>query len=600
MQYYELTRILLPPPEYFPWKDLFVRNHTRHLLLDNQYVEVNVHEFNTWMNLFAASKYYKYCDLGELYLKLNIKGGYHLQIIGSNRNHAFGRFDTILVDRYIEEEYIEVHIPGAKQYEGVYFTFIENKNKPVEFRSVSWVTDKAPVRNTRLAIVACTFKRETYITKTIATFEDFIERNDFLKDRIKLFVVDNGKTLDVSRSNKTTQIYHNINAGGAGGFTRGLMEVCSLNDDSEKGSPYTRVLFMDDDVDVLPESIFRTLAIADFLKEEYKDAFINGSMMNTRFKDLCFETLAILNYFFSRGYKPCNLSMYDYHHILDINDIPNFVFEKEKCYSAWWYQCFHLDIIKKSGLPLPLFFQGDDIEWGMRNQGKHHISMNGICVWHDPFEWRVSSVAWDYYRFRNQFFLNMMYLSNFKNKIEKYFKDRFYYNLETYNYTTVEIVLRAMDDILKGSAVFYENPELQFQEVKNIGKQIQYFDADEPDIERAKHYFPKAGKKRRIIYKLTHLGKYCPSCILRKNSVALEWYPPIDNFSLQKEVRVFNLLTKKFCVRKFDRKAMFHYEKQFYLKLEKIKASYDLIRDDIINSHKVFTTVKFWKKYLSI
>lgn len=35
-----------------------------------------------------------------------------------------------------------------------------------------------------------------------------------------------------------------MNAGGAGGFTRGLIEVMKLN------AGYTRVLFMDDDVEI--------------------------------------------------------------------------------------------------------------------------------------------------------------------------------------------------------------------------------------------------------------------------------------------------------------------------------------------------------------
>jgi len=596
-----LQHIVLPSLEWRRWTNIFVRTDAVHWVVTNgKYQKVRLYEFNTWMNLFAASKWYRYCDLGELYLSLSVKGKYHLQVIGSNHNYAFGVQDTILVDEDIAEEEVGICVPDAAAYESIYFIIFEDAENPVEIVSAAWATDKAPMRKNRLAIVSCTFRREKYITKTISVFEDWIKHNPELKDRVKLFVVDNGKTLDAAAiSNDTTTIIPNINAGGAGGFTRGLMEVCYLNKGAEKEMPFTRVLFMDDDVEVLPEAFYRTLVLTDYLKEEWKESFINGAMMNIRHKNMFFENIALQNRLWVIGYFQ-NIDINIYADILKINRIPDTIFSNAgvKTDSAWWFHCFDIETAK-NGLPVPCFIRGDDVEWSWRNFGKHHISINGICVWHEPFEWRVTPVADYYYTHRNMFFNNVLYTQEFKTVFEKYFTDLFNYLLQTYNYNSIEIFLCAMDDILKGSAVFEEDPEVQFKKLSDIPKKIVYYDAAPEELEEAKNFFPSPGLKRKILDKLTWGGLLCPDFLL-KTSIALEWWPPIDNFYLRKEVKVYNLVTKKYCIRRFDRKAHLRYTKEFHKRLGTIKARYDELRTDFTEAHKKLTSLAFWEKYLGI
>ena len=42
----------------------------------------------------------------------------------------------------------------------------------------------------------------------------------------------------------------------------------------------------------------------------------------------------------------------------------------------------------------------DDVEYGVRNI-KHLVLMNGICVWHEPFEHKYAS-SLEYYNVRNR------------------------------------------------------------------------------------------------------------------------------------------------------------------------------------------------------
>lgn len=599
---FEISRILLPSAE---WKDhtaLFVRYHNDcRVVLDGKYSNARLYEFNTYMNMFAAQKYYKYCDLGELYLKLHVRGAYHVQIIGSKRDHVHERIDTILVDTDVTSEKTEIIIPGAKDYEGVYFVIFEDEKNPVDIISAAWATDKAPVRKNRLAIVTCTFKREHYINKTIAVYEGFVNNNPELRERLKLFVVDNGKTLPLEKSNETTLIFHNKNAGGAGGFTRGLMEVCRLNDGPEKENPYTRVLFMDDDVEIIPETFYRTVVLSDYLKEDWKDSFVNGAMLFIERKNTYFESLPKQNGLWVKDDRK-NLDVFNYDLVLmsNLRSDHEFANKDKKVDGAWWYCCFPIKNTTKNSLPLPVFFRGDDVEWSWREHGKHFISINGICVWHADFRWRVSLAAAVYYRPRNMFMINSIYTENFKHCFERYFESYFIRRLKTYDYIAIQLLLLAMDDILKGSNVFREDPEEHLKSVSQITKSIEWVDAGEDELEQAKHYFPGAGFKRKVVSKLTKWGRYCPDFLFSRSSIALEWYPPVDNFRLRREVKVYNLANKKYCIRRFDRKQCAFYEKEFYRRLRKMKERYEELKNDYKEAYKEFTSFAFWEKYLEL
>ncbi len=58
----------------------------------------------------------------------------------------------------------------------------------------------------------------------------------------------------------------------------------------------------------------------------------------------------------------------------------------------------------KQLLSLPLLFQWDDIDYGLRNKAPL-IIMNGICVWHDALESKISAM-YTYYSTRNALIVN--------------------------------------------------------------------------------------------------------------------------------------------------------------------------------------------------
>lgn len=590
----EIIRVVMPPADFIDNTELFVNKEDNECYINGKLANVNEYKFNTWMNLFAAKKYYYYCDLGNVYLDLKIKGQYKLQITGSNRNFAFDRIDNVILSQDCDGDTC-VQIPYPEKYEGIYFTIIEDKANPIEFYKASYCSDREVNRDNKLAIVTCTFKREDYINKNIRLFERFIEQNPELNDKIKLIVVDNGKTLDVNRSNDRVKIIPNMNAGGAGGFTRGLMDVM------EQNVGFTRVLFMDDDVEIFPESFYRTLILSNYLKEEFKDSFINGAMLDLYDKSKFFENLAIQDKLWVRAFHIAqNLN---FNNILKINNIPTSVFENEyeKVDTAWWFHCFDVSCVQKKGLPSPVFFRGDDVEWSWRNYGEHHISMNGICVWHAPFAFRVSKVADYYYLPRNMFYINSIFTKNFKYTYSQYYIEKFNYLLKSYDYTSLDLLLKSMEDILKGSNIFRENPEEQFKNVNKIAKQVEYRTATNEEIETAQNGYFKSKKWRKKLVKYIDKGFIkIPKFLFKKHAIVSEWYPPVEAFALVREVAVVNLFTNKTTIRRYDRKKTLYYKKEFYKLLKQIDSNYDKLHTDYINAHKEFSTFEFWEKYLEL
>ncbi len=579
---YSLAHIALAEEKQAEFVDLFVRKEGR------KYV------YNTWMNVFAAKKYYNYAQLGELYLRIQAEGAYVLEVIGNRRNDLVLQ-DEVLVSKKVKDATI-VHVPSARDYDGVYFTIRSLDSSPVNVYGGEWCTDVPPVRENKMAIVSCTFKREEYIMKNVSIFERFIEETPELKNRIKLWVIDNGRTIPESIKSENVELFYNKNAGGAGGFTRGVLEVQKANEG------FTRILFMDDDVEFFAESFYRTLKLTDYLKEEYRQAFVNGAMLDLQQKNMFIENLALQDELWVRAYHDsCCLS---YANILKVNDIPDAVFHNPhvKTDSAWWYSCFDLSLIEQKGLPLPVFFRGDDLEWGWRNFGNTHISLNGICVWHSSFVFRVSKMADYYFLPRNMFMINAIYTENFKKVWKMYFEKKKKYLLATYDYTSLEMLTQALVDILKGDAVYREDPELQLKRIAGINCMSDWRDCAS-EQEKQSYLHPRKHKVkswRKFLYKITGRGIYCPKIFMKKRSVVLDWYPAASAFIMTREVKVYNPLSGRYELRKFDASKQRKYQSEINSLLAKIEERYDELESIFKQAHKEFSSEQFWKDYLSL
>lgn len=593
---FTLSRIVFPDSDFEKDKELFFRYE--------KFGEPVVckYRFDTWMNLFAARKWYSYCALGKLYLKVSACGKAKIELYGHNLDGAHSSDDSLLFshdyDFGSERSEYEICVEDAEKYDGISFCFIHDKDADTKFIGASWCTDTPPLRNHRLAIATCTFKREEYIKKTIRKFSDFMDNNIELSEKIHLYVIDNGKTLPLELSNFYVDIVPNLNAGGAGGFCRGLMFAYDNN--------YSRCLFMDDDVEIFPESFFRTLVLSEYFKEEYKDAFISSPMMSIYDKSMCVENLTVQSGLWLKGYYH-DMAVTDLYNVLKVIDIDKSLFDKVYTSSAWWYACFSTSLTKDE-YPLPVFFRGDDAEWSWRFRGQHHVSMNGICIWHAPFGWRVEKVADYYYLPRNMFWINSIYTKDFKLNYRSLFDRTFNYLIQTYNYCCVELFLQAVRDILKGGRIYHEDPEVQYKRIRAFANEkSDAFHCDEAmELEKAKDKIaPKRGTlKYKILnklYRITRNGMLLPKIFfLRADGIAPEWVPPVSCFIFRKHVKVYNIVTKTCEIRVFDRKKIKEYQKEYKVLMKKLTYNYDSLHKELSATFAAMTKRDFWNRYLEL
>lgn len=107
----------------------------------------------------------------------------------------------------------------------------------------------------RPAVVICTCRREKEVISNL----ERISRMD-LEERPGIFLIDNGNTLTEEMVPDWVHLVPNRNCGGAGGFTRGMIEAL-------KDPGFTHVILMDDDIVLNPEVLTKTMLFLSSVKK---------------------------------------------------------------------------------------------------------------------------------------------------------------------------------------------------------------------------------------------------------------------------------------------------------------------------------------------
>ncbi len=400
--------------------------------------------FDTYFNGLSIEKWVKYTNIDSVSLRLKISGKFRVFLINKEKVNVI--VSEKIVAEYILEsvepqEFTVPYIDGSSK--GMYTFVLEALKKDSTFYGGAYVSDidKDKIKYTKIGIGICTFKREAFIEKNIKILNEAILENECspLHGHLEVFIADNGKSLDMERlKSDKIHIYPNRNLGGAGGFTRDIIEMSRNNDKYH----ITHTLLMDDDIVIEPEALVKTYMLLSLIKDEYKDAFIGGAMLRLDQQYRQVESGASWN-----GGNLNSLKSG-----LDLRFCEGCLYNETEEYTefnAWWYCCFPIDIVRNDNLPLPIFIRGDDLEYGLRNM-KKLILMNGICVWHEPFENKYSSFL-EYYIMRNQLIDNSFHGEWYgKKQLKKTMFKHCIQEIMFYRYKNVDLYLQGIKDFLKG------------------------------------------------------------------------------------------------------------------------------------------------------
>lgn len=458
--------------------------------------------FDTYFNGFSIDKWKKYTCLDHLFLCLNLQGRIKVTLVSRYLLHE-NTIEKILSETIVEAgsrqnisfDYDIGHAKGMLAFE------LEALSEEGTLYGGAYCSEiaKEKLRNVKIGLGICTFRREDYIEKNLRILKkEIMENKDCaLYGHLEVFISDNGKSLDAKGlQSEDVHIYPNLNLGGTGGFTRCLIE---MKRDAKK-SGITHALLMDDDVVIEPQALEKTYVLLALMKEEYLDAFIGGAMLRLDQQFIQHENGAV--------WHPDTGLVSPLKNGLDLRRCSNCLYneiEEYANYNAWWYCCFPLSIASDDNLPFPFFIKVDDVEYSVRNR-KHLILMNGICVWHEPFENKYSSNL-EYYVVRNRLIICAYHGCGYN--LRRVLRQMLAFCLREityYRYKNVDLYLRGVKDFLKGPRwLMHQDGEALNLELIRTGYQAQELDTldmgfNYPAYEASREdYGQGSSRKKRIL-----------------------------------------------------------------------------------------------------
>lgn len=595
-----LYSILYPNIEVLNYPKLYFKGNGYIINREEKQIYINAGCYvstDTYYNSLSVEKWHYYTTLNDLILRLKCKGRFEVRIMNS-----YLAFDDV-VSKSLEshsynsngEDFIYIDLNKYRNLEGILYFQIIALSDTVFYSGEYFTHQQVAIPN--LSIVICTYKRESYVGKFIRNLQNYE-----YKKYLEVFIIDNGNTLTNLKNEDNVHILSNRNYGGAGGFSRGMIEVKKYNKNPKFTKHLDYIILMDDDIYIDFHVFDRLFSFLAFRKQEYSNYFFAGTMCSLDDKKIQYERYGKWS---GNGFKQMS---------------PNYNLESLKCIlknekveylelatSGWWFCCYSTDMLTPNNFAFPCFFRGDDVEYTIRN-GSNIITLNGVNVWHEPFYKKYSITAEDYYLLRNTLVLNTLYLSwiNAKDNIKYLFK-RFSKSIIKYDYNSAELIIKALVDYSCGPKFFINtNPEKLNQEISKYNHKLvemnelatEFVSDDLVNIIVNEN---DRNKIFKVIRFMTFNGNLIPTFLCREWSISFVGYGArAINFYRAKRVLNYDPYARKgyYTQRSFMRAAkltvkFLKHALVYVYHFEKIKKDYQC------NFH-ILQTETFWEKYLGL
>ena len=475
---------------------------------------------NTYFNSFYENFYAKYTNLDSLSYRLRLEGDFQISVY---REFSGQESRELIVSEKLENcqatGFVKIELTSLVQSNNqgrIYFELLCESEKGT-FHEGLIATEQKQIQPVSLAIISCTYKKETYIKNTVNN----IVRDELLKTKEwKVFVVDNGKTLSKEDfKDPRVQLISNRNMGGSGGFTRGLVEALQSEN-------YSHFLFMDDDIELDSESIYRLFALYEYARSDFA---IAGSMLDLYEKQVLYEAGTRYGEANKNSIELKPFSIVRVKHNLKLENptsLNSLLLDEEINFGSFYFFAFSKEVVKSVGLPLPLFIKGDDLEFGLRIKkaldGKL-VAFPSIAVWHEPFHTKFP--IWDkYYYVRNSLITQAIHgVLGYINAVSHISKDLILYLL-LFEYNYAEMLVKAFEDYVKGPSILKDrDPELLHKEILALSKsfETQSIKQNYCPPKQVKLVKSQAGIGDKLISLLTLNGHLLPNFITNDGEVFL-------------------------------------------------------------------------------
>jgi galactofuranosylgalactofuranosylrhamnosyl-N-acetylglucosaminyl-diphospho-decaprenol beta-1,5/1,6-galactofuranosyltransferase len=406
--------------------------------------------FDTYFGAFFEQAWRGPTDLRSLVVDIEARGGFALRVI---RRSAAGE-ETLLHEvrhrRFDGRLSIPLRAPLLPAGGGRLFAEL-TATRDCVVEALEWRTPDTPHDSeVGLVPVFCTFGREEQLA---AVLRSFAAEPDCWQGLPAIVVVNQGRpglaehpafTALPRRFAARLRIVEQGNFGGAGGFTRGMLEARTV-----PGA--THILLMDDDVAAEPEAVRRTVAFFTIARPRQ---VLGGHMLDMLRPTHLYEAGAQVDHG-RLALRPLKLGL----KLAERRTLDALIRPEPMHYNGWWYFALPIPLLEEAGLPLPCFIRGDDVEYGLRlhGLGAPIVTMPGVAIWHEPFYVKLN--GWQlYYEVRNMLAAAAVHMPTPPRRLAVLLLKQFLLHLLTYRYYGAALVLRAVEDYLQGPAVLEGHP----------------------------------------------------------------------------------------------------------------------------------------------
>ena len=457
----------------------------------------NVVTTESFYNAFPLSKWVEYCDLQDLKFFLRGKGSVSFTVFLKQHNGVTIIMCSGILTLQDSEEV--VHIPFDKKHSEGFIILKLTAIRPTVITGGGFATEQQPINHVRLGVVVTHFNQLQAIKRTIEHFHSYQHQ---LSHKVTLVIVDNSKNIPPTLATEGVIILPNLNYGGSGGYARGKLYL--------EEHHFTHCVFMDDDVDVDFECIYRTLMIFSYATSNFS---ISGTIIS---KDDGLTILQVGGYY-KEGccWAPVlgGLSLADVASLVYLNR------SRAKIeFGAFPFYAYRLDCNNR--YPFPFFVRGDDVLFGLQNNSCKKIPWLGIGISISCLD--IINRESPQSMYQDSRALLILELSHVKRKsslrtLLTVFSRLYLTQLFSYKYASVEAVCYALTDTLKGPQFYKENLDTATIRARNKAlvalEKYEWYDGEE------EFELPKRMRWSRIISRLTLNGFLLPPCFFKRKGV---------------------------------------------------------------------------------